>query len=117
MLPKVRKTVKRMYECGDERLRRITVSAVRKEMGLPDKRFNKLPKCKAEILKYQESQKEYWAREAVWAYRKLIEEGQAVNWTHMRNLTNMRNENFQSCKQYLWKYAEEKEQEILENII
>ena len=113
MLPKVRETVKRMYECGDERSRRITVSAVRKEMGLPDKRFDKLPKCKEEILKYQESQKEYWAREAVWAYRKLIEEGQAVNWTHMRNLTNMRNENFQSCKQYLWKYAEEKEQEIL----
>ena len=52
MLPKVRETVKRMYECGDERSRRITVSAVRKEMGLPDKRFDKLPKCKEEILKY-----------------------------------------------------------------
>ena len=117
MLPKVRETVKRMYECGDERPRRITVSAVRKEMGLPDKRFDKLPKCKEEILKYQESQKEYWAREVVWAFKKLEREKQVVNWRHIRDLTNMRNENFQSCKQYLWKYAEEKELEILENII
>lgn len=106
-----------MYECGDERPRRITVSAVRKEMGLPDKRFDKLSKCKEEILKYQESQKEYWEREVVWAVKKLEKEKQVVNWRHIRDLTNMRNENFQSCKQYLWKYAEEKELEILENII
>ena len=106
-----------MYECGDERPRRITVSAVRKEMGLPDKRFDKLSKCKEEILKYQESQKEYWEREVVWAVKKLEKEKQVVNWRHFRDFTNMRNENFQSCKQYLWKYAEEKELEILENII
>lgn len=112
MLPKVRETVKRMYECGDERPRRITVSAVRKEMGLPDKRFAKLPKCKEEILKYQESQKEYWAREAVWAYRKLIEEGQAVNWTHIRRLTNMRRVDFYGYKPYLTRYGAKEAEKI-----
>ena len=117
LLPNVQAVVKKMYNTGQERPRRITVSAVRKEMGLPDKRFDKLPKCKAEILKYQESQKEYWAREIVWAVEKLIREKQVVNWRHVRELTNMRKIDFQNCKIYLRKYVEEREAVMIENII
>ena len=86
-------------------------------MGLPDKRFDKLPKCKAEILKHQESQKEYWAREIVWAVEKLMREKQVVNWRHVRELTNMRKIDFQNCKIYLRKYVEESEAVMIENII
>ena len=95
MLPEVRKVVRRMYDTGEERPKRITVSAVRKEMGLPDKRIEKLPKCRAEILKHQETQSEYWAREAVWAYEKLVREGAVVSWKKIRVLTNMKKADFE----------------------
>lgn len=117
MLPNVKKTVKRLYQTGEERPRRITVFLVQKEMGFPDKRFDKLPKCKAEILKYQETQKEYWARQAVWAYRKLLREGQPVNWTKIRRLTNMRNVDFQGCKTFLDNYGTREEVKHLQGLI
>lgn len=117
MLPNVKKTVKRLYQTGEERPRRITVFLVQKEMGFPDKRFDKLPKCKAEILKYQETQKEYWARQAVWAYRKLLREGQPVNWTKIRRLTNMRNVDFQGCKAFLDNYGTSEEVKHLQGLI
>lgn len=117
LLPRVQTVIKKMYNTGQERPRRITVSAVRKEMGFPDKRFDKLPRCKAEILKHQESQKEYWAREVLWAAEKLIRENQVVNWRHIRDLTNMRKIDFQNCKIYLRRYAEESEAVVIENII
>lgn len=74
---------------------------------LPDKRFEKLPRCREEIKEHTEPQKEYWAREAVWAYRKLVREGRPVNWTQIRRLTNMKNVDFQGCKPYLRKHAGE----------
>lgn len=117
MLPNVRKTVKRLYQTGEERPRRITVSLVQKEMGFPDKRFDKLPKCKAEILKYQETQKEYWARQSVWAYRKLVRESQPVNWSHIRRMTNMRKVDFQGCKVFLDNYGTKEEVEYLQGLI
>lgn len=117
MLPRVKETVKKMYHSGQERPQRVTVSAVQRALNLPEKRLEKLPLCKAEILKYQESQKEYWAREAVWAYRKLTEEGQVINWRHIRDLTNMRNVDFQNCKEYLERYAEKEEVGKIKGVI
>lgn len=107
LLPEVRKAIKKIYGTGTERPRRVTVSAVCRELGLPGKRFDNLPICKAEILKWQESQKEYWAREVVWAYHYLLQEGKPISWKCIRNLTNMRNIDFQNCKLYLSNYAEE----------
>lgn len=117
MLPRVKETVKKMYHSGQERPQRVTVSAVQRALNLPEKRLEKLPLCKAEILKYQESQKEYWAREAVWAYRKLTEECQVINWRHIRDLTNMRNVDFQNCKEYLERYAEKEEAGRIKEVI
>lgn len=59
----------------------------------------------------------YWAREAVWAYRKLTEEGQVINWRHIRDLTNMRNVDFQNCKEYLERYAEKEEAGRIKGVI
>lgn len=117
MLPRVKETVKKMYHSGQERPQRVTVSAVQRALNLPEKRLEKLPLCKAEILKYRESQKEYWAREAVWAYRKLTEEGQVINWRHIRDLTNMRNVDFQNCKEYWERYAEKEEVGRIKGVI
>ena len=75
-------------------------------MNVHSKYFNNFPLCKQEILKHYECQEEYWAREVVWAVQKIQSEGQPLNWKHIRDLTNMRNDNFQACKPYLAKYAD-----------
>ena len=107
LIPKVRETIALLQGDGMTRPQRVTVSAVTKKMHLPDKRFEKLPRCREEIKEHTEPQKEYWAREAVWAYRKLVREGRPVNWTQIRRLTNMKNVDFQGCKPYLRKHAGE----------
>lgn len=116
LLPKVRETIALLQGDGFSRPQRITVSSVTKAMELPEKRIEKLPRCKEEIKRNQETQKEYWAREAVWAYRKLLRENQPVNWKHIRVLTNMRKIDFQGCKPYLQRYAG-KDAEVLQYLI
>ena len=117
LLPSVKIAIKQVYGCGMERPRRVTIGAVRRKMNLPEKRFDKLPMCKAEILKHQETQKEYWAREVVWAYNMLVSEGKPTNWKHIRVLTNMRNIDFQNCKPYLSKYADAYIVETIQGIL
>lgn len=116
LLPKVRETIALLQGDGVTRPQRVTVSAVTKKMHLPDKRFEKLWRCREEIKEHTEPQKEYWAREAVWAYRKLVREGRPVNWTQIRRLTNMKNVDFQGCKPYLRKHAGE-DADRLENLL
>lgn len=117
LLPEVTAAIVRLRGNGMERPRRVTVSAVTRELHLPCKRFDRLPQCRAEILRCQTSQKEYWAEEAVWAYRKLIREGQPVSWRKIRVLTNIRPEDFRGCKPYLPVYADAREAEVLSGLI
>ena len=117
LLPEVKLNCSKLYGDTGERPHRVTVEGIRKMMNLPCKRLDKLPQCKTEILQHSESIEEYWAREVVWAYQKLLDEGIAISWKQIRNLTNMRNANFQSCKPYLRKYTDETTAALLENLI
>lgn len=101
LLPEVRRTIKELYGNGAERPHKITPSLISRKLGLPDKQLEKLPLCKAEILKHEESQQHYWAREVVWAVYKILEEGQPFSWKRVRNLTNMRRVNFEACLPYI----------------
>ncbi len=100
-LPKVTAAIKDLQGSRITRPKKITVYAVARQMNVHSKYFDNLPLCKQEILKYYECQEEYWAREVVWAVQKIQSEGQPLNWKYIRNLTNLRNENFQVCKPYL----------------
>lgn len=105
-LPKVTAAIKDLQGSNTERPKKITIYAVARKMNVHSKYFDNLPLCKQEILEYHESQEEYWAREVVWAVQKILSERQPLNWKHIRNLTNMRNGNFQACKLYLEKYTD-----------
>lgn len=100
-LPLVREAIKKLRGDGYQRPKKVTVYAVEKLLNLPSKRIYYLPLCKAEILKYQESQEEYWAREVVWAVNKLKHDNVSVTITRIKQLTNMRDENFKACMGYL----------------
>lgn len=105
-LPKVTAAIKNLQGSRITRPKKITIYAVARKMNVHSKYFDNLPLCKQQILEHYESQEEYWAREVVWAVQKILVEGQPLNWKHIRDLTNMRNDNFQACKPYLAKYAD-----------
>ena len=105
--PLVRDAIRRLQGNGKNRPKKVTVFAIEKLLHLPSKRIaTYLPKCRAEIEKYQETQEEYWAREVVWAVNHIITEGNRLNWKQIRNLTNMRKQDLIKCVPYLLNYAD-----------
>ena len=62
--------------------------------------------CFAEIQRHKESQKQYWAREIVWAVRQIDNTGDVLNWRKIRDLTNMRRRDFEACLPYIHDYAD-----------
>lgn len=106
-LPLVRDAITQLQGKNNDRPKKITVFAVEKILQLPSKRITSyLPKCKAEIEKYHETQEEYWAREVVWAVDVIIREGNRLNWKHIRNLTNMKKQDLIKCVPYLSNYTD-----------
>ncbi len=117
LLPKVKEVIRELHGNGAERPHKITPSLISRKLGLPDKQLEKLPLCKAEILKYEESQQHYWAREVVWAVHKILEDGQPFSWKRVRNLTNMRRVNFEACLPYVDGMVEEEMAERIKHLL
>lgn len=116
--PLVRDKCKSMYGEGNVRPGRVRQKTIERELGLPVKRLDYLPMCKAEVLKYRESQEQYWARELVWAYRQLKEEEmESCGFTRLFRLTNMRKANMAACMPFLSLFCSEDEETTIEQII
>ncbi len=92
-LPLVKKAIKELQGQDGERPHKVNVFAISKKLGLPDKRLYLLPKCMKEILRHQETQEQYWAREVIWAISKIQNDSITFNWKQIRVLTNMRKDN------------------------
>ena len=116
-LPLVKDAIRQLWGSGDERPHRVTEFAVCKILGFPDKRWEMMPLCRAEVLKYQEAQEQYWARELVWAVQKVQSEGKAPNWKQVRTLTNMRKDNVLACLPYLKVIAEPELYELVQTLL
>ena len=115
--PSVKTAVRQLWGSGDERPHRVTEFAVCKILGFPDKRLALMPLCRAEVLKYQESQEQYWARELVWTVHKIQKEGKILNWKQVRTLTNMRKDNVLVCLPYLKVIAEPELYELVQTLL
>lgn len=105
-LPRVRQVIKALLVDSTGRPRRVTDRAVCDAMGWPDKRLELLPLCKAEVNRYQETMPQYWAREIVWAYKKLQDNNTKINWRAIRDLTNIRRCNFLAAQPLLYHYID-----------
>lgn len=107
MLPEVQKAINEIYD-GVERPKRVTEYAVTKYMGWPERRFNYLPRCRELVKSYYEEFPVYWAREIVWCYQELMEtkEGNDIHWRDIRNITNLRNDNFKAAFPYLKEFTD-----------
>lgn len=107
-LPLVKDAIKQLHGDGTTRPRRVTVFAVEKMLHLSSKKISLyLPQCLAEIRRHEESQEQYWAREVVWAANHLRDAGSPLVWRRIRELTNMRPENYRACLPYVANYADE----------
>lgn len=102
----VKKAIQRTENDESSIPKKVTVIGIERDVGLPEGSLRKMPKCREEINNHSISQEQLWAKKVVWAVQKIQTEGQILNWKHIRNLTNMRNENFQACKPYLEMYAD-----------
>lgn len=105
-LPLVKKAILRIENDEVFMPKKVTVIEIERDVGLPEGSMRKMPKCREEVKKHSISQEQLWAKKVVWAVQKIRAEGQVLNWKHIRNLTNMRNENFQACKPYLERYTD-----------
>ena len=99
-LPQVKRVVKQILR-PNVRPERVSFAKVQKTLDLPQKIFNKLPKCRAYIEKRIESQPEYWAREIEWAVAELIQEDQPLNTSRIMKKTNMRIRDIECCCPYI----------------
>ena len=106
-LPLLKNAISQLQGDGTTRPKKATVFAVEKILHLSSKKISlHLPKCRAEIQRYEESQEQYWAREVVWAARQIKASGVTLTWRKVRDLTNISRRDFEVCLPYISEYAE-----------
>lgn len=105
-LPEVRTIIKTLLVDSTGRPRRVTERAVCQQMNWPSKRLEYLPMCKTEVCRYYETMPQYWAREIVWAYRKLVDGKAKLNWKAIRDLTNIRRCDFLVAQSFLGHFTD-----------
>ena len=89
LLPKVKVVVDEIV--GKEgKPERVSPTKVQRLMGLPQKQFNKLPKCRMYIESKVETQEEYHKRKVEWAVKEIERRGGIVTVSKVMKLTNMR---------------------------
>ena len=89
LLPKVKAVVDEIIG-KDGKPERVSPTKIQRLMGLPQKQFRKLPKCKAYIESKAETQEEYWKRKVEWAVREIKKNNGTVSVSKVMKMTNMR---------------------------
>ena len=89
LLPKVKAVVDEIM-AKEGKPERVSPTKIQRLMGLPQKQFNKLPKCKAYIESKAETQEEFWHRKVEWAIKEIERSGGVVTLSKIMKLTNMR---------------------------
>lgn len=77
--PAVKEFVDKIYANLDERPKKLSISMVEKEFGLTSRTIMKM-RCSYQYVKsHMESQEEFWVRELIWLYNRLISNDIALN--------------------------------------
>lgn len=100
-LPKVKEVISDLLQVSNKRPVKISIGMVERLLGMPKSGLRNYPLCRAEIMKYTESQEQYWARELVWAANTMLARSGVVHMTGLMKLTNMRVKNITASIPYL----------------
>ena len=106
LLPKVREAIKAIYNEGG-RPGRVTFGSVARYLGFSEKRYPNLKLCREEVRKHYNDWEHYWAREMVYFYERLQEEGKAATATALMKMMNTRKKNVLRGAVYLSDYTDE----------
>lgn len=93
LLPDVYNAIERIKNETEERPVRLTKSSVCRVIGVSYERFLNCPHCVDAVSQHYEPFDKYWARELVWAIRKLQKENKEIHITNIMKMTNMRKQN------------------------
>lgn len=100
-LPKVKEVISDLLQVSNKRPVKISIGMVERLLGMPKSGLRNYPLCRAEIMKYTESQEQYWARELVWAANTMLARSGVIHMTGLMKLTNMRVKNITASIPYL----------------
>lgn len=119
MVPAVRDACEQIFHNHGSRPGHVTVHAVCRRLGLPDKRFDYLPKCKEVIHGCEEPKEVYWAREVAWCYAYLLEskEEADIHWRDIRDITNLSRDNFTASFPHLQLFMDEVTEGKIRNLL
>ena len=106
LLPKVQDLIRTMNADKTTRPIRITIGTVERLMNLPKNGLRNCSKCRLEIQRYYEPQEQYWARVIVWAVTTILDKGQQLSRTRVKNMTEIRDAKISACLPYLGCYAD-----------
>lgn len=107
LLPKVHDIVRAINADKTKRPCRITIGTVERLLNLPKNGLRNCPKCRAEIQRHYETQEQFWAREIVWAVTTILDNGQQLSRTRVKNMTEIRDSKIPACLPYLSCYADD----------
>lgn len=105
LLPKVRKAIEEIYN-KDGRPGRVTFGSVASYLGISEKSYPNLKQCRAEVDKNREDWEHYWAREMVYFFKQLEEEGKVITVTAIMNMTNTKRRNLIRAIPYVDQYTD-----------
>lgn len=106
-LPKMESYIQEYKEKPGEMPKRITVSAISKQIGIKGRELYLMPECRKIVEKYEESQEEFWARKIIWAISELENNNKILSWNNIKKLLHMQKENYYSCRDFLLKVMDE----------
>lgn len=95
-LPKVKSIIDEMY-ASDTRPCKVNYETVMKQLGYYGYMIKYLPMCRTEIDKHKESYQEYWAREAVYAVKKIQEEGLHMCYSRILKMISLDRNKIKEC--------------------
>ena len=95
-LPKVKSIINKILS-PDIRPCRVTYEAVMKQLGYHGYQIKYLPLCRAEIDMHKESYQAYWAREAVYAVKKIQREGSKMCYCRILRLVSLDRSKIEKC--------------------
>lgn len=101
--PLMESYIQEYKEKPGEMPKRITISAISKQIGIKGRELYEMPECRKIVEKYEETQEEFWVRKIIWAISEIERKNKALCWNNIKKLLHMQTENYYVCRELLLK--------------
>ena len=93
------------------------MGTIEKQFDIPQKILISNKFYHNEIIKYDESYPEYWARELIWSYNKLKEDKAYISQNKITKQTSIFKDQFIRAIPYISKYTDKETAEAIEALL